>query len=744
MECSAARRQLSEGLETGSLHESARRHVEQCSSCAGFEHDIEQIRRSLRFQTLDEPYDVVDDVIAALGRRRRSPGLPALLAASITIVVIGAVALLSFVRDEPAPSVQVLPFDPANRPNPSGDAGVLLAWSPSPMSAEAVTTLATRPGVVGATVAAVGRARMTQLDTDLPVLLEILSVDTDTFPALAGPSVRQLVADLAPGSALLSSGTAEMHDVSVGQVLQLNGHAVTIAAIVPSNELGGAEIAVGSMTAAELGVESTSYAVVGYEGDSSDLEAAVRSTLDTSDVHRLPDTEAWSLAGGGLVPSGLQIKQWYGQLPLGGTNSEPDLDADANASVSIVTRDVTALGELSCNEVMIIALDAAMTELAAIGGTAPIAGDCHRPVDETSEIIDRHPWGIAVQLNPGVDEQDPLLIEVMRRWGFVWGGDFFQADPSYFEYTRPPPIADLPDVELTDLADSLRLIETDTAITAVQGEQLLVLQRRLDAGGQIVVSATESFAEPASDEAPTPGPVSLDIEGGIMTATTTMSDLDVTLTGGASITESDLRAVIERLVVDQAAPATRLRLPEPPDEFETIVDEQRDRSLRYERRHVYIDSREAAATVLLRLVHIDDMDDLAAELAVGSSWLSTDDGLVRSGGLDKRAAIRLGQDLMLVGDAVGLGGDDLATMLRGAVFAAPIEGQPTADPVDESPDPLDAGDATTGSTSGDAASDEDPGAATGDEAEPTVGDEAAPDPIPAEGDEDPVSQPEVE
>jgi len=34
--------------------------------------------------------------------------------------------------------------------------------------------------------------------------------------------------------------------------------------------------------------------------------------------------------------------------------------------------------------------------------------------------------------------QDPRLVAVMERWGFIWGGIFVRPDGMHFEYHRPP------------------------------------------------------------------------------------------------------------------------------------------------------------------------------------------------------------------------------------------------------------------------------------------------------------------
>jgi hypothetical protein len=59
--------------------------------------------------------------------------------------------------------------------------------------------------------------------------------------------------------------------------------------------------------------------------------------------------------------------------------------------------------------------------------------------------LSHHSWGIAVDLNVQqgnlfgqMPHQDPRLVDVFERWGFVWGGTFIVPDGMHFEYRREP------------------------------------------------------------------------------------------------------------------------------------------------------------------------------------------------------------------------------------------------------------------------------------------------------------------
>ena len=62
---------------------------------------------------------------------------------------------------------------------------------------------------------------------------------------------------------------------------------------------------------------------------------------------------------------------------------------------------------------------------------------------QTAGALSHHAWGSAIDLNVsanplgGPSHQDPRLVEVFRKWGFTWGGDWLTPDPMHFELQAP-------------------------------------------------------------------------------------------------------------------------------------------------------------------------------------------------------------------------------------------------------------------------------------------------------------------
>jgi hypothetical protein len=57
----------------------------------------------------------------------------------------------------------------------------------------------------------------------------------------------------------------------------------------------------------------------------------------------------------------------------------------------------------------------------------------------------REQWVLVRQSGRGVrlciTAQDPALVALLARWGFLWGGTFIVPDGNHFEYRRPPATA---------------------------------------------------------------------------------------------------------------------------------------------------------------------------------------------------------------------------------------------------------------------------------------------------------------
>ena len=59
-------------------------------------------------------------------------------------------------------------------------------------------------------------------------------------------------------------------------------------------------------------------------------------------------------------------------------------------------------------------------------------------------FLSRHSFGIAIDVNPstnpfgGTPTIDQRLVEIVKKYGFSWGGTWTRPDGMHFEWTGPP------------------------------------------------------------------------------------------------------------------------------------------------------------------------------------------------------------------------------------------------------------------------------------------------------------------
>jgi len=112
----------------------------------------------------------------------------------------------------------------------------------------------------------------------------------------------------------------------------------------------------------------------------------------------------------------------------------------------IRTEQVPILGTVRCNKAMLPQLRAALTEVVRLGYAEAIHpgqyGGCYVPrfiASDPSRGLSFHTFGTAIDLNvPGNlrgtrGELDRNVVQIFKRWGFAWGGDWNYTDPMHFE-----------------------------------------------------------------------------------------------------------------------------------------------------------------------------------------------------------------------------------------------------------------------------------------------------------------------
>jgi hypothetical protein len=111
---------------------------------------------------------------------------------------------------------------------------------------------------------------------------------------------------------------------------------------------------------------------------------------------------------------------------------------------NIVTASVPILGRVTCHRLMIPQLRGALADIerAGLSSSLHTYNGCYVPrfIESNPEhAISLHTWGIAIDLDAATNSRgiqgsmDPKVVDIFKRWGFRWGGDWDYTDPMHFE-----------------------------------------------------------------------------------------------------------------------------------------------------------------------------------------------------------------------------------------------------------------------------------------------------------------------
>jgi hypothetical protein len=284
--------------------------------------------------------------------------------------------------------------------------------------------------------------------------LEVGAVVPRAYAPFLPPADRGDIVALSDGQGILGESSAKLRGLGPGSVLGFGKVRIEVAAIVPDELVGAAELFVSRRTGHRIGVTHDRYALLQPKGEPTDRHLAklLRSVLPAGTPMRVraPGETPYFRQGDAVLPP-VQIKILFGEFAARPDPGRPGyLQMDPAWERShIATERVPVLGRVTCNVALFPQLRGAMRELAAehLAGTIHSYSGCYArrfTNRDPSQSISHHTWGIAVDVNVpqnpfgATPDQDPRLVTVMERWGFIWGGTFLRPDGMHFEYRRPP------------------------------------------------------------------------------------------------------------------------------------------------------------------------------------------------------------------------------------------------------------------------------------------------------------------
>jgi hypothetical protein len=388
--------------------------------------------------------------------------------AGLSLGVVFTLAIQSW-RLPPAPESRSGP--PLLLTQPSAPE-TFLAWVPRGLPEGFAERVARRPEVGRITVVAednVWLARSWSAAGELVdhparpyrIPLDVAAVDPSSFAPFLPPADRATLAAIENGEGILGSTSASVRRLGPGALLELGeGTRIRIAAVLPDELVGAAELLVSKEAGGRVGVTRDRYLLIRPAAVRSMTSASLRRAIqpllppDLGVFRRVqvraPGETPYFRAGDAVLPPVL-LKALFGEFAARPAPGQPgSLEVDpAWTRTHLVTTRVPLLGRVWCHRGILPQLRGAMRELRDAGAGQVIRSfhGCFVPrfiSRDPTALLSHHSWGVAFDLNLvgnyyGVEPHQPLrLVRTLARWGFIWGGDFVVPDGNHFEYRRSP------------------------------------------------------------------------------------------------------------------------------------------------------------------------------------------------------------------------------------------------------------------------------------------------------------------
>jgi hypothetical protein len=277
--------------------------------------------------------------------------------------------------------------------------------------------------------------------------VRVASVDPVTFRRYAAAGTAESTAvwqTVADGGLVASHDLAKRLHLPLGQNLKLIGRAplaLRLGALATTG-IPGTDLVVGTATGRRLGLSApTAVLLNAGSKDPVSLASKVRRLAGAgADVDLLTAPAANPVA---FLTGSRAAKAFgafsYKYYPDG--TIEPDA---AWVNANIVSATVPILGRVTCHRLMVPQLRGALQDVvnAGLASSLHTYDGCYVPrfiERDPSHAISLHTWGIAIDLDASTNyrgikgSMDPRVVQIFKRWGFRWGGDWSYSDPMHFE-----------------------------------------------------------------------------------------------------------------------------------------------------------------------------------------------------------------------------------------------------------------------------------------------------------------------
>jgi hypothetical protein len=269
---------------------------------------------------------------------------------------------------------------------------------------------------------------------------------------------RSISGLLTPTTVVMGKLTASLRGAVAGDTISLTASwggqmPYIVAAVVEDEVLGGTELLMSPAGADRMGISQLSQVVIW----NFNSRAAIDSALS---AHGLVNTKvrirkSWDPFDPDLTLGMARTKASLGEFAYR-VNPSGSITLDSGWLSTFITYGSIrglSLGS-GCHSVTRVALQAAMDEVVASGLAGTInyhdanrAGGCFGPrfnrltPDSAIGFLSRHSWGQAVDTNTigscqgcAPPDLDCRTVQIFRKHGFAWGGNFLTPDGMHFEW----------------------------------------------------------------------------------------------------------------------------------------------------------------------------------------------------------------------------------------------------------------------------------------------------------------------
>ena len=377
----------------------------------------------------------------------RNRALPFLLVCLLASACGGGVEAPRLNGDKRPGAAPTLHLPPPARALPA-----FLVFSPTALTKETIDAVDDAKGV-----SAVAAASIKEVPVAGPAgtaNLRVAAVDPLDFRSIAPASTRDaefVWTEMASGEAILTFGAADTLDMSEGDGVTVADQSLAVGAFAENGIPNIAEVLINEEVGAGLKLGDPQWLIVGAapSANTSKMKKTLEAKLpeariagllpDPPDLLAAEDPEQVGEATGSLIGT-----MTFRILDDGFIKPNKDW-----VQQNIATGTVPIIGEVTCHNLVIPQLSAALTEISEAGLAELIRpddyGGCYVPrfIDRDPSLpLSMHAFGLAVDINVSTNllgskgDQDPRVVEIFEKWGFEWGGHWERPDPMHFELSR--------------------------------------------------------------------------------------------------------------------------------------------------------------------------------------------------------------------------------------------------------------------------------------------------------------------